>query len=172
MTTELPITLYFLYKQGFHTDSICTSWIILNYSLFIMSIFMMGWTSIERYLFIYYEHLITQHKILLHYIPVLCIILYCPLFYISITILYPCQHMYNIYLYLCGGACYESQPIFGTMDWIANVACIVSIIFIVNIILIARHLIQRHRLKRVVITAIRRQHWVRIIDSIGFFFIN
>jgi hypothetical protein len=142
------------------TKNGCTGWITLNYSLSLLSIILMAWTSIERYLFIYYERFMIRHYILLHYIPIGCIIIYCPLFYIGVVVLYTCQPVYNVNLYLCGGACYQLESALGLIDWMGNGIAMVMITFIVNVILILRHLIQRHRMRRAVITADGRSQWV------------
>jgi hypothetical protein len=89
--------------------------------------------------------------------------LYCPLFYIGVIVIYQCKSTYNIRRYVCGGACYESEPILGMIDWLGNTSCSVIIIFLVNVILIVRHAIQRRRMKGTVITAHRRHQWVRVL---------
>ncbi|CAF3255720.1 unnamed protein product [Rotaria sp. Silwood2] len=160
MAVELPFTLYFLYKGNIYTEKICTTWIILNYSLFLLSIFLMAWTSIERYLFIYHERFIMRHSILLHYIPNTLIIFYCPLFYIGVVIFHTCQTAYNINQFLCGGACYQFEPTLGLLDWIGNGICGVMITFTLSIVLIIRHFITRHRMKNV-ITVAKRSEWRR-----------
>ena len=47
-------------------------------------------------------------------------------------------------------------------DWIGNGISMELSTFIINVILIVRHLIQRHRMKRSLLTAAGRQEWVRI----------
>lgn len=159
---ELPITLYFLYEGNIHSKSKCAGWITLNYSLFQLSIFLMAWTSIERYLFIYHERLIMRHIILFHYGPIIALFLYCPVLYVGIVLLYKCQPVYDVRLYICGGPCYSLEFRLGLLDWVGNGMSMECTTLIVNIILIARHLIQRHRMKRAIITAEKRQQWVNI----------
>jgi hypothetical protein len=161
---ELPITLYFLYNGTLYSDGICTSWITFNHSLFLLTTAMIAWTSIERYLFIHHEQIIMHHTMLLHYIPIICIALYSPLFYIGVVVLYPCKPTYELELYLCGGACYEFESILGTIDWLGNDICMVIITLIVNVILIVCHLIQRFQTQGVIIAARRRFQWVNILD--------
>ncbi|CAF1315276.1 unnamed protein product [Rotaria sp. Silwood1] len=157
---ELPFTLYFLYEGNIYTKKICTPWITLNYSLSLLSICLMAWTSIERYLFIYYERIIMRHNMLLHYIPNALIIFYCPFFYIGVVVIHTCQPVYDINQYLCGGACYQFECTLGLFDWIGNGICIVMITFILTILLIIRHVLTRHRMKSI-ITIARRKEWRR-----------
>ncbi len=141
--------------------NICSGWVLINYSLFILSIILTTWTSIERYLFIYHEHLITQHRILLHYLPIGFFIFYTPLFYVGLVIFYPCQQAYTPYNYICGGPCYLSQIVPCMIDWSVNVGLVLVITCIMNIILIVLNIKQRHRMKRSIITTRNRQQWVK-----------
>ncbi|CAF1583133.1 unnamed protein product [Adineta ricciae] len=161
VAVELSFTLYFLHEGTIYSEHLCTPWITLNYSLYLLNILLMAWTSIERYLFIYHEQLITQYRIYLHYIPILVIILYCPLFYIGIVVLYPCQPVYHVDVYLCGGACYQFEQVLGLLDWVGNGMTMVWVTFMLNVILIIRHVYQRFRMRRMIITADRRSTWHR-----------
>lgn len=156
---ELPFTLNFLY-QGNAQQTMCTVWITLNYSLFELSIYLVALTSIERYLFIYYEQFMQQHIIIFHFIPSGFILLYCPLFYIGVVVLYTCQPAYDINLYLCGGACYQFERILGFVDWLGNGIVIVMITFFVNMALIIHRLIKRRKVQNV-ITRAQRQKLVK-----------
>lgn len=136
---------------------------MINYSLFLSSILLMAWTSIERYLFIYHERFIIRHIISLHYVPIIIIILYSIFYYVGAVLLYNCEPAYDIHVYVCGGACYQYGLEFGLIGMILNAMGSVTTTFIVNIILIIRHIIQRRRMKRTVIHARKSQEWVRII---------
>lgn len=116
----------------------------------------MAWTSIERYLFIYHERIILRHYILLHYIPICLVFIYSPLYYFSAVVIHQCEAFYDRNRYVCGGACYQYERVLGLIDWVGNVLGTVFITVIVNIIIIIRHLIQKHRMRNVV-----NQQWVR-----------
>lgn len=163
---ELPITLYFLYEGTIHSASRCTGWITLNYSLFQLSIYLMAWTSIERYLFIYHEQLIMRRIYLLHYGPICILCLYCSVLYVGLVVLYGCQPVYNVHLYICGGPCYSLDLTLGLFDWVGNGISMESVILIVNVLIIIRHFVQRHRMKKVILTVAKRQQWVRNILSL------
>jgi len=163
IVTELPITLVYLQNGAVYSERICTGWIVLNYSLFLLSITLMAWASVERYLFIHHEQVIIRHYILLHYVPVGCLLLYCPLFYLGTMLLYKCKSDYNVYRYVCGGPCYQYERVIGLIDRLGNVLCVILVTFVINLILITRHIIQRHRMKGCIITTNRKQQWVRIV---------
>ncbi|CAF3750886.1 unnamed protein product [Rotaria sp. Silwood1] len=157
---ELPFTLMYLHHGVVHNENICSSWILVNYSLFILSIILTAWTSIELYLFIYHEHLITHYRMVLHYIPIGCFTLYTSLFYVGLVIFYPCQQAYNVYSYICGGPCYLFESIPCLIDWGINVVLVFFITCIINVILIVNNIKQRHRMKTSIVTARKSQQWV------------
>ncbi|CAF4366190.1 unnamed protein product, partial [Rotaria sordida] len=59
------------------------------------------------------------------------------------------------------GACYQFELALGLIDWIGNILSTVFITFIINIIIIMRHLVQKHRMKRAVVSINRTQQWRR-----------
>nr|ACD54750.1 GQ-coupled rhodopsin-like protein [Adineta vaga] len=162
IVTELPITLMFLHNGFISSKTLCTGWIVVNSTFFLLSITLMGWASVERYLFIYHEQIITRHYILLHVVPVICLLFYCPLFYIGAVVLHECQLDYDMYRYVCGGACYQYEIPLSLINWIVNVLCVVIFTFVINLILIIRHVIQRQRMKKSVFVAGRNQQWLII----------
>ena len=153
----------YLHNGFISTRSICTGWIILNYSFFLLSITLTAWATVERYLFIYHERVIVGNYVLLHSVPIISLLLYCPLFYLGAVVLYKCESNYDVRRYVCGGACYQYEMGLGLIDRIGNVLCVVLFTFIVNLILIIRHVMQRHRMKGSIITASRNQQWVRTV---------
>lgn len=162
---ELPITLYYLHEGSIGSESRCAAWITLNYSLFQLSIFLMTWISIQRYLFIYHEQFILRHMILLHYAPIAFLYLYCPLLYIGIVVIYNCRPAYDVTLYICGGPCYSFELGLGLFDWVGNGISMEFTTFIVNVIVTVRHFIQRDRMKRAILSADGRQQWVILYNN-------
>ena len=158
---ELSFTLYFLYNGTIYSDSKCTAWIAVDYILFSWSIYAMFWTSLERYLFIYHQQLVKRHPIALHYGPIGFVGIYCPVLYVGLIILYPCEPAYDVRLYICGSPCYTSDPVAGLTDWIVNGICPESFVLIVDVAVIVRHLLQRRRMKSVILTVNARRQSVR-----------
>ena len=163
--TELPFTLAFLHDGSIRSQSTCTIWNMINYSLFLASIILMAWTSIERYVFIYHERFMLRHIILLHYAPIIVTISYSIFFYVGAVLLYKCKPAYNVHLYVCGGACYQYQLELGLIDMIVNAMCSVITIFVVNLVLIVRHVMERCYMKRSVVPVGNNLQWVRIVMS-------
>ena len=157
---ELSFTLYFLHGGTIYSESKCAAWIIANYTFFVWSTYFMFWTSIERYLFIYHEQLIKRHLIALHYVPIVAISLYSPLFYVGFVVFYRCETLYDTRLYICGGPCYSLVPAIGLFDWIGNCIAVEALIFVVDVAVLGRHLTQRRRMKRTALAVDARREWV------------
>lgn len=157
---ELPFTLSFLYTGFIYNTKICPAWILINYSLFILSIILTAWTSIERYLFIYHEQIITSHRIVLHYFPIAFFTVYTPSFYTGAVIFYPCQQAFSVYNYLCGGPCYLFSIAPCMTDWTINVGLVLLTTGILNITLIVVNIRQRYRMRGAIITVGKRHQWV------------
>ena len=128
----------------------------------------MAWTSIERYLFIHHHQLIQRHLIALHYGPIVAVSLYCPLFYTGFVVLYRCESAYDVRMYVCGGPCYSTVPAIGFFDWLVNGLFMETFILIVNIMVIVRHLVQRRRMKRMIVTVNARRQWVTHLSALVF----
>ena len=167
-SVELPVTLYFLFAGTVYSINQCAGWIVLNYSLIQLTIFLMAWTSIERYLFIYHAHLIKQHFTLLHYIPIAVFHIFTPVLYSGLVFVYPCQSNYDVRFYLCGGPCYSLDRAPGFYDWFGNGIFVQLIALSMSVILVVRHLIRRRRMKRMIVSADGRKEWVRKFLSLPF----
>ena len=135
-------------------------WILINYTLFIYSIILTTWASVERYFFIYHEHFISHHFILFHYIPTVCFAIYTPVFYVCVVLFYPCEQAFDVTSYLCAGPCYLLHIVPCLIDWCINVVFVLSMTCLMNIVLIVCTVQQRHRMKRSIITAGHAQQWV------------
>ena len=157
---ELPFNLVYLH-QGFVSNvTLCPVWILINYTLFILSIILITWASIERYFFIYHEQFINRYRIAMHYIPIGFFIIYTPLFYVAVVLFYPCEQAYDLTRYLCNGPCYLLHAVPSLIDWCANVLAVLVITSFMNIFLIICTMNQRHRMKQAIITAGNSQQWV------------
>ncbi|CAM2729134.1 unnamed protein product [Rotaria socialis] len=170
---ELPFTLIYL-RDGFvRNQKICPGWILVNYSLFILSIILIAWASIERFLFIYNEQLIKRCRILLHYIPIGFFIVYTPTFYTGLVIFYPCEQAFNPTNYICGGPCYLFRIVPCMIDWGTNVVLVLLVTCFMNSFLIIYNVKQRFRMRGSIITADKSQQWRRTMKlSIQLFSIS
>ncbi|UJR08865.1 hypothetical protein I4U23_013120 [Adineta vaga] len=152
LTTELPITLQFLYSGRVRPQShgFCLFWIWYNCSLHSINLFVMAWTSIERHILIFHSHLLqtTRKKFQCHYFPLIFSLCYIPFFYFVCIFLYSCENSFDYTLLLCGSICYNNLMWLGTFDWITHILIPSLIIPIASIILLIRVLLQRKKMAR------------------------
>ena len=111
ISTELPITLYYLAFGNVQTRKICLFWIYWDYTLETASLFLTMYASIERYLLVFLQHHVKNHHFIFHYIPMSCVGLYIPILYFYLVILSPCaqNYPYDTTAFACGGACFFSK---------------------------------------------------------------
>ncbi|CAF0956985.1 unnamed protein product [Didymodactylos carnosus] len=147
-TIELTITETFLNFGFIQSSKICLFWITINYTLFALSLSLTAWTSIERYLFIFNAHFIKKHLILLHYLPIIMLIIYTPLFYSGLILIYQCENDFDCTKYTCAGPCYLYEAQLGITDWLINVFTPIIIIAVTNVTLIVQVIKQKYRMQR------------------------
>lgn len=161
---ELPFTLIYLHQDLVYYVTICPIWILINYTLFISSVTLIAWASIERYFFIFKENYIYTHRWTFHFIPIGFLIFYVPLFYIGVVLFYPCKQDYNLSRYICNGPCYLLETIPSLIDWCLNVVVPMLVTMIMNIVLITCSFKQKRRMRQNIVTGYSTQKWVNKID--------
>ena len=111
VTGELPLSLIFLYKgsAAHASDGFCRFWIILNYILVCSAVWTMAFTSVQRYWLVFHRTFFDRHRLLLHFIPIACCIVYPTTLYVCLVTVYACQNQFDYSQWTCGGACYLSQ---------------------------------------------------------------
>ncbi|UJR38794.1 hypothetical protein I4U23_031459 [Adineta vaga] len=147
-TTDAIFSLYFFRWNIViqQTDTFCTCWTWLNYSLLTVNLILIAWCCIERHLFIFHSQMMKKKLclILLHYIPLLICLCYTPIFYI-INIFFPifCINIWDYNYPYCGSPCYAFLPFWGTFDWLVHYAIPILIISFSNLFLFFRVVWQR-----------------------------
>ncbi|UJR06543.1 hypothetical protein I4U23_010826 [Adineta vaga] len=91
------------------TPILCLTHQIVDRGIWFGAVFSMIWLSFERHILIFhsYWHNTKRGRWLFHYIPLSIFALYAPCFYLYMIFIYPCEHQYNINVYLCGGPWYS-----------------------------------------------------------------
>lgn len=111
MTTEMPIILILL-RTGFvpiQTPTFCLFWSTYSYALFGVGLALMCYACIERYFLVFHHYFFKQHLILLHYGPLFVFLLYPPLVYIGLIVVYPCERYFDYKKFACGGPCFQYE---------------------------------------------------------------
>lgn len=149
ITTELPFTLIYSYYGHIipQTDAFCSFWVAYNYGLYAVGLFLMAFGSIERYFLIFHERFIRKWSFIIHYPPIFLCFVYPLMFYNIMANVYPCENMYYYEAYVCGGACFQFEPIPGTTDYMINVVTPTICIIIGSMILLFRVTHQKRAMK-------------------------
>ena len=152
---ELPLTLSF-FRTG-HAQStsntFCFYWIFINYTLTVVSLYLMAVASIERYILIFWTrsfHKTALRQQLVHYLPLIFSVAFAAIWYTMVILLHPCpsssQFDYNSFV--CGGACYQSSQVWATIDWILSSFVPVLIITFFNGLLLTQVFWEKRRVRQ------------------------
>jgi hypothetical protein len=107
----MPFTLIVLHT-GFaavQTPIFCLFWPVYNYALIVIGLMYMAYGCVERYFLIFYRVFFNKHLILLHYGPLVFLLIYPPILYFGLIVIYPCQTNFDYTQFVCGGACYQYE---------------------------------------------------------------
>ena len=66
----------------------------------------MTFLSVQRYGLIFHRAFFDRHRLLFHYIPLACCVVYPTTLYVCLLIAYPCQNRFDYAQWTCGGGCY------------------------------------------------------------------
>lgn len=130
------------------SDLFCSIWCYIDYMFNVIIILLITYASIQRYLLVFHNNLVPNHRILLHYFPIAFCLLYPALYYIGLIFFYPCVNVYDYTMITCQGPCYLFERLLGTLDLLINLALPVTICVLVNVTLLVRVLLQKHRMKQ------------------------
>ncbi|CAF3919715.1 unnamed protein product [Adineta steineri] len=128
------------------SDIFCKYWLIFTSALNICSVQLNAYLSIERYLLIFHSQFLQKYKIILHYLPIIILIISPFFFMIGMVNYYPCENHFDYTSWACGTACYTLQPIPSIASWIYALLAPLFIICTSNILLIVRVIYQKRRM--------------------------
>ncbi|CAF1965449.1 unnamed protein product [Rotaria magnacalcarata] len=118
---DVPFYLNFIVHSSVvpPTPSICVLWWFIDIGMYNGGVILLAWTAFERHIIIFYDRWISTRKgrIIVHYLPLLFLILYIFIFYIYAFYGFPCENTYGYTLPYCDGSPrYLHDPIMGIFD--------------------------------------------------------
>ncbi|CAF2528169.1 unnamed protein product [Rotaria sp. Silwood2] len=124
---DVPFYLNFIIHSSVTPSNgwICLLWWLVDIGMYNGGTIILAWIAFERHIIVFYDQLISTRKkrILIHYLPMLFLILYSFAYYIYATYYFPCENIYDYTLPFCNGSpCYLSDPIMGIWNFIINSA--------------------------------------------------
>jgi hypothetical protein len=151
MLGDLPFRLYFLSQNQIpiRQPVFCLVWTLFDNILTTADLFIMAFTSIERYLFVFHYGFHRHHKRLLSRVPLIICFTIPTIWYTILMFAYPCQNSFSYFSFQCGTLCYltESQ-VFVNFENVAFFMFPLLIIVLGNSTLVISVLIQKTNMKR------------------------
>lgn len=124
VTIALSLTQAYLFtsKVSPASDSFCSLWNWIHYSMNIINLFLMAFTSIERYVLIFHARFLRTKRAqyLFHYVPIAFCLIYPSMFYFSAIFLHRCINSYDYDRLLCIWPCYFRNRIWSNIDLFFN----------------------------------------------------
>ena len=142
----------------------CVFWIIFDYAMSSVHLWIIAILSLERYLLIFFKQSIVndrKRRCFLYYILVPSIVLFLFLWYLCLVAFYPCEQTQFDYTHIiCSSACYQTvaSTAFLNFDWIISGLLPVFLTVFFTFILILHVLYQKHKIRR---HLIRQETWRR-----------
>ncbi|CAF1198805.1 unnamed protein product [Adineta steineri] len=133
------------------TPAFCQIWWLIDFGFFSSSTVILAWSSFERHIFIFHSNLLlTRHKrLLVHYFPLLFIIMYLTIFYIYAIFFPPCENEYDYTSVICAGEpCYYTVTSLVMWDTIVHGIIPTCLLVLFNTSLLWRVIWHRHSLHR------------------------
>jgi hypothetical protein len=133
------------------TPELCRIWWFIDWGFYYTIEVLLLFASIERHILIFHSRMLAtrRKRLLIHYLPLLLIILFMMTFY-SIALFSPiCQNMYDYTTDLCGMyACYTSIPLLSMFEQVGFSTVPSCFIAVFSMLLLVRVVWQNHRMRR------------------------
>ena len=130
----------------------CLLWWFVDLGLYNTASLILSWATLERHILIFHNRWIatTNRRFLLHYAPLILLLLYCFIYYIWILLDPPCEHQFIYDLPVCSETpCHLLHPFFGIWETGIHGCLSTLIIAIFSIALLCRVIHQKRRLHQV-----------------------
>ncbi|CAF0965579.1 unnamed protein product [Rotaria magnacalcarata] len=119
-------------------------WLFIGEVLFSVSLFLIAWTAVERYILIFRNRWVSTSKkwAFVHYFPLACLNIYLLVFYSFIILFPPCENTFDYDQSVCRSPeCYYDISLAGIWDTVFNDILPIVVIVIFNMVLFFRVII-------------------------------
>jgi hypothetical protein len=173
LTTQLidiPFYLAFIANSGMvkpTSPATCLAWWFVAFGMYNGGTILMAWTAFERHIFIFYYQWISTRKgrVLVHYLPIIILLLYTFIFYIYTLFFLPCESVYEYTLPICGTyPCYQENYFLHTWDIMVNNIVPSLLVAFASIALLIRVIRQKYRLNQHVRWRRQRKMTVQLVS--------
>lgn len=154
---DVPLVMSYLHKHYFiismsHPDSFCVFWVIYQYAICSVNLWLMALLSFERYLAIFFKAVVMGNKIrrfFVYYVSAAGIVLFIFFWYIYLVALYPCvQTQFDYTQIACDLSCYQidGSALLLNLDWVIAILLPIFLTLFFTLILILHVLYQRYKI--------------------------
>ncbi|CAF1141251.1 unnamed protein product [Adineta steineri] len=150
---DINFYLIFFY-YGFVQPSqpiVCLLWWLADFGFYAGGLVLMAWLAIERHILIFHDRLLLNRRgrFLFHYLPLIIIVTYLLVFYLTVIFILPCENTYLYTALVCGQSpCYVSYGILGLWEFTVHIMIPIVLEGIASIALLLRVQIQKRRLRQ------------------------
>lgn len=163
--TVHPWTLHYYRQKGIWKRSplFCSIWKFVEWGLYFTQTMLFAWATIERHILVFYENWVSTRlkRILVHYLPLVLITVYCFVYYTHVIFYPPCQNTFNYALMICFESCIMNYKVLYIFDVVVHQVFPHSIIIVCNIGLLIRI---HHNKIRAGLSLRWQRHWRMIIQ--------
>ncbi|CAF0810004.1 unnamed protein product [Adineta ricciae] len=142
----------------------------IDWSLYIVHTMVFAWAMIERHILIFHESWIStrRKRFLVHYVPLIALLLYWFVFYFVVYFFPPCENRFRPWSLICIYPCLYDNYTLSMWDFIAHQIVPIAIITVFSSGLILRVFLQKRRMRRALNW---QQHRKMIIQALSIAFL-
>jgi hypothetical protein len=169
---ELTNIPWILHSNRFGTPMFSSTafyliWVFIDYAFYSAQIALFAWATIERHILIFHDRWITTRskRLILHYIPIVAIPLYCLIFYCFVYFGPFCENSFDSFV--AGGIyipCVFSRTFLGSWDLFFHQVIPTLLIVLFSVGLIGRVIWQKRRLRQPVSWSKHRKMIIQLLS--------
>lgn len=172
--TVYPWMLYFYYFNGIwkRPSNFCNTWAYIDGTSNKLQTILFAWATVERHILIFHDRWLTTKtkRLLLHYVPLIILFVYCIIFYMVADFFTSCQNKYYDVIMICTTFCIVNHLTYYKVENIAHKFVPTAIILVFTIALLPRVFWQKIRAKQPVQWRKHRKMTIQIL-SISFVYL-
>ena len=141
--TTYPWMIYFYYNDGVwdgRSMIFCEIWTFIDWGLFLTHTILFAWTTVERHILIFHEKWAStrMRRLLVHYFPLIILLLYNLIFNIVLDFFPPCENAFIDDIAVCASSCLYDIDALSMYDTIAHQLVPIFTIILFSTTLLAR----------------------------------
>ena len=129
----------------------CSLWLFVDYGVYNSITVLLAWASFERHILVFHHWLVHTRlrKLLIHYVPLISLLIYMSTFYITVVFLLPCKNDWDYASDVCGDrGCYHDIDLLAYWELYLHGLIPVILIVFFNITLLLRVLCHKRALRQ------------------------